>query len=91
MTKNRTPAPVYLDPGMHFGLEVKGLNSIFLVTVYNFTSDQHLQAGPDSSFDSARPQNLDVCLQGSNPGKAECFASWLCIMYTLECSICSMA
>ena len=26
MTKNRTPKPVYLDPGMHPGLEVKGLN-----------------------------------------------------------------
>ena len=27
MTKNRTPTPVYLDPGMHSGLEVKGLNN----------------------------------------------------------------
>ena len=26
MTKNRTPTLVYLDPGMHPGLEVKGLN-----------------------------------------------------------------
>ena len=25
MTKNRTPTPVYLDPGMHPGLGVKGL------------------------------------------------------------------
>ena len=25
MTKNRIPTPVYLDPGMHPGLEVKGL------------------------------------------------------------------
>ena len=25
MTKNRTPTPVHLDPGMHPGLEVKGL------------------------------------------------------------------
>ena len=25
MTKNRTPTPVYLDPAMHPGLEVKGL------------------------------------------------------------------
>ena len=30
MTKNRTPTPVYLDPGMHPGLEVKGL-TVFLV------------------------------------------------------------
>ena len=29
MTKNRTPTPVYLDPGMHPGLEVKGLTSFF--------------------------------------------------------------
>ena len=28
MTINRTPTPVYLDPGMHSGLEVKGLNEI---------------------------------------------------------------
>ena len=27
MTKNRTRTPVYLDPGMHPGLEVKGLRS----------------------------------------------------------------
>ena len=26
MTKNGTPTPVYLDPGMHPGLEVKGLS-----------------------------------------------------------------
>ena len=25
LTENRTPTPVYLDPGMHPGLEVKGL------------------------------------------------------------------
>ena len=30
MTKNRTPTPVYLDPGMHPGLEVKGLNELTL-------------------------------------------------------------
>ena len=28
MTKNRTPTPVYLDPGMHPGLEVKGLTRV---------------------------------------------------------------
>ena len=26
MTENRTRTPVYLDPGMHPGLEVKGLS-----------------------------------------------------------------
>ena len=26
LAKNRTPTLVYLDPGMHPGLEVKGLN-----------------------------------------------------------------
>ena len=30
MTKNRTPTPVYLDPGMHSGLEVKGLKRYWL-------------------------------------------------------------
>ena len=29
MTKNRAPTPVYLDPGMHSGLEVKGLINQF--------------------------------------------------------------
>ena len=29
MTKNRTPTPVYLDPGMHPGLEVKGLKRCY--------------------------------------------------------------
>ena len=28
IAKNRTPTPVYLDPGMHPGLEVKGLNGV---------------------------------------------------------------
>ena len=32
MTKNRTPTPVYLDPGMHPGLEVKGLMQVRLKT-----------------------------------------------------------
>ena len=32
MTKNRTPTPVYLDPGMHPGLEVKGLITCFYIT-----------------------------------------------------------
>ena len=31
MTKNRTPTPVYLDPGRHPGLGVKGLKSIIAV------------------------------------------------------------
>ena len=30
MTKNRTPTQVYLDPGMHSGLEVKGLKHLKL-------------------------------------------------------------
>ena len=29
MTKNRTPTQVYLDPGMHPGLEVKGLSNFY--------------------------------------------------------------
>ena len=29
MTKNRTPTPVYVDPGMHPGPEVKGLINMF--------------------------------------------------------------
>ena len=32
MTKNRDPTPVYLDPGMHSGLEVKGLSKKYLIS-----------------------------------------------------------
>ena len=35
MTKNRTRTPVYLDPGMHPGLEVKGLKRVQLVLEKN--------------------------------------------------------
>ena len=31
MTKNRTPTPVYLDTGMHPGLEVKGLRNTITI------------------------------------------------------------
>ena len=34
MTKNRTPTPVYLDPGMHPGLEVKGLKITAMLADY---------------------------------------------------------
>ena len=34
MTKNRTRTPVYLDPGMHPGLEVKGLKTSLLYIYY---------------------------------------------------------
>ena len=36
MTKNRTPTPVYLDPGMHSCLEVKGLN--IMINILNIKS-----------------------------------------------------
>ena len=43
MTKNRTPTPVYLDPGMHPGLEVKGLSRLFLHVLFKifYTSIFH--------------------------------------------------
>ena len=34
MTTNVTPTPVYLDPGMHPGLEVKGLRRQYLPNYY---------------------------------------------------------
>ena len=39
MTKNRTPTPVYLDPGMHPGLEVKGLSVLTLLQAVSYTLD----------------------------------------------------
>ena len=41
MTKNRTATPVYLDPGMHPGLEVKGLIKMSMCCLdgpYHFVS-----------------------------------------------------
>ena len=52
MTKNITPTPVYLDPGMHSGLEVKGLSAfrvplmeqsvISMLILYNIVNVQFL-------------------------------------------------
>ena len=42
MTKNRTPTPVYLDPGMHSGLEVKGLTLEALKYFYINHRDQRV-------------------------------------------------
>ena len=43
MTKNRTRTPVYLDPGMHPGLEVKGLNLIlWICNKWLFLSTLHV-------------------------------------------------
>ena len=42
MTKNRTPTPVYLDPGMHPGLEVKGLISAH-ITLYSVVFTERLK------------------------------------------------
>ena len=57
MTKNRTPTPVYQDPGMHPGLEVKGLNTMsiplrmFVVKKKEFVpSKQYLGVGPTSVY-----------------------------------------
>ena len=38
MTKNRTRTPVYLDPGMHPGLEVKGL-----ITMRAISTNYHVR------------------------------------------------
>ena len=38
MTKNGTPTPVYLDPGMHPGLEVKVLKTLNDVEKYYFST-----------------------------------------------------
>ena len=47
MTKNRAPKPVYLDPGMHPGLEVKGLRVMFaecyLIVGYAKNDDLNLK------------------------------------------------
>ena len=43
MTKNRAPTPVYLDPGMHSGLEVKGLRHIILCVTCIVFINRHLE------------------------------------------------
>ena len=45
MTKNRTRTPVYLDPGMHPGLEVKGL-SCERQSVHSLAALRHLSGLP---------------------------------------------
>ena len=42
MTKNRTPTPVYLDPGMHPGLEVKGLNEYLNCPQRGYVGPYHI-------------------------------------------------
>ena len=42
MTKNRTPTPVYLDPGMHPGLEVKGLKLELLMQFRALNDEKYL-------------------------------------------------
>ena len=44
MTKNRTPTPVYLDPGMHPGLEVKGL-MILITSLFGYVCRKNLFCG----------------------------------------------
>ena len=55
MTKNRTPTPVYLDPGMHPGLEVKGLITTigFLIRFICQSNQLFLQMFGIKSFGSA--------------------------------------
>ena len=56
MTKNRTRTPVYLDPGMHPGLEVKGLRvkPSLIHVLYLLGSDKNDYFLPDGTSDSAR-------------------------------------
>ena len=70
MTKNRTPTPVYLDPGMHSGLEVKGLNILIIsvrgpplsgksITIY--ASGTVILCGPGSIGRYTR-QTQNICI-----------------------------
>ena len=49
MTKNRTPTPVYLDPGMHPGLEVKGLMEIHVSEGIEVSDYKIWRSFPDRS------------------------------------------
>ena len=64
MTKNRTPTPVYLDPGMHSGLEVKGLK-------YCSEVMESIQFWFNSCFvrfsDHEKAQNLALAMKSRNP------------------------
>ena len=58
MTKNRTPTPVYLDPAMHPGLEVKGLTLLAQVLIilvfYVFALAHYI-----SAFKNVKDKTLD--------------------------------
>ena len=58
MTKNRTRTPVYLDPGMHPGLEVKGLIKNHFNLQNNSTNDQYCSRG--SVLCSITPSGVSI-------------------------------
>ena len=77
MTKNRTPTPVYLDPGMHPGLEVKGLmdcragKSKYLDQARSRFSQFPLVA---TSFDYRGANILSICKSRENSKTS--FTKW---------------
>ena len=77
MTKNRTPTPVYLDPGMHSGLEVKGLmdcragKSKYLDQARSRFSQFPLVA---TSFDYRGANILSICKSRENSKTS--FTKW---------------
>ena len=61
MTKNRTPTPVYLDPGMHPGLEVKGLTLRTLKYLCINHGDQRVFFQFEIIIDPSRHMTLNQC------------------------------
>ena len=61
MTKNRTPTPVYLDPGMHPGLEVKGFKQ-WVITLFITTNfiDLKLRVPIDLSWMNVYSRNIHM-------------------------------
>ena len=84
MTKNRTPTLVYLDPGMHPGLEVKGLSTICtcpLIYLFNPT-------WPHSTRNKISPTDMSQSLNVSlNGGKYLMDQSYLLVGLCRSCKI----
>ena len=83
MTKNRTPTPVYLDHGMHPGLEVKGLIPVREVWILEGSPCQSSPTSPHSLSTILASYDLFISLEADSSYSAtvqsqKATAFWLC-------------
>ena len=84
MTKNRTPTPVYLDPGMHPGLEVKGLKKEVNVPEPSVQLTATDKCMATAQADKRRPGIFGKFKEIYHPHYSRCLPIILCFMIQLE-------